>query len=151
MNYTVFFNRNAKEVAKDLIGRLLVRNTNRGTTAGKIIETGAYEGGSETPSRQGMKYSAGKLFLMPFRGSLLLNIATDKEGYPSCVEIRQVAVHDKTLTGSGLVSKFFEITSNLDGLVLGNEVQIIGEPAKKSKLFKLEGQTDNCLGYFLLK
>ena len=41
MDYSQFFSRNSKEVAQDLLGKMLVRKTERGITAGKILQTGA--------------------------------------------------------------------------------------------------------------
>ena len=151
MNYRKFFGRKSEEVAKDLLGKLLLKTTDTGSTSGRIIQTGAYECGNETPSREGMKYAPGTLFLMPYRGSSLLNIATDERGFPSCVEIREIAFHDGKITGSGAVAKFFEIGADLDGILLGDEIQIIGEPVDRSKVKKIHGAVDNCIGYFLIK
>ena len=150
MDYHKFFGRKVDIVAKDLLGRSILRITNKGNTAAKIIETGAYEEG-ETPSREGMKYAPGTIFLMPYRSTYLFNIATDKRGYPSCVEIREIALHDKIISGSGKVSKFFDIGPDLDGIVLGEEIKIIGENVDKSKIKKIKGKSDNCIGYFLIK
>ena len=151
MDYPKFFGRGVEEVAKDLLDRLLVRDTEKGTTSGRIIEVGAYEGGKETKSREGMKYSPGKIFLMPYRGCHLLNIATDKAGYPSCVEIRKVAFHDKIIDGSGAVANFLNIDSHLDGILLGQELKIAGESVPESRIKRVSGDSDNCLGYFLIK
>lgn len=150
MNYRIFFGRKAEEVAIDLLGRLLVRNTEKGTTSARIIEVGAYEEGKEINSRVGMSYEPGRLFLMPYRGSFLFNISTDREMYPSCVEMRRVSTHDKTIKGAGAVSNFFGITPNLNGLLLGEEIQILGESINKSQIKKMKGAANNCLGYFLI-
>ena len=149
MDYRKFFRRDSDEVAMDLLGRLLVRTTKKGATAGRIIQVGAYEEGV-TPSREGMFYAPGRIFLMPYRGAHLLNVATDKEDYPSCVEIREIAFHDKIIKGSGLITKAFDL-ENLDGILLGGELQIIGKPVQKSKVKRINGNSDNCLGYFLIK
>jgi len=151
MDYRKFFSRDADIVAKDLLGRSLLRITEKGSTSGKIIETGAYIGGNETLSRKGMKYAPGTVFLMPYRNFCLLNIATSREGYASCVEIRQVALHNKVLKGSGKIANFFRITKDLDGILLGKEVQIIGEPEKESNIKRISGDSDNCIGYFLME
>lgn len=150
MDYKRFFNRKSEEVAKDLLGRFLIRNTAKGTTAGRIIETGAYEGGKETPSREGMKYAPGSIFLMPFRGNYFLNIATDKENYPSCVEIRKVAFHNKVVKGPGATTNYLNIKKNLDGILLGEELQI-SEDKVGEKIKKVKTGPENCLGYFSIK
>ena len=150
MDYNKFFGKTSEEVAKDLLGRLLVRNTENGTTAGEIIETGAYEEGKEIPSREGMKYAPGTIFLMPFRGYQLLNISTDKENYPSCVEIRRVRFHDKTIKGPGSITNFID-AKDLDGVVLGNELEISRDQPTDLIIRKEKGSADNCLGYFSIK
>ena len=150
MDYHKFFGRKADRVAKDLLGRSILRITNKGSTSARIVETGAYEEG-ETPSREGMKYSPGTIFLMSYRGTYLFNIATGKRGYPSCVEIREIALHDKKISGSGKVSKFFDIGSDLDGILLGEAIKIIGENVDKYKIKKVKGRSDNCIGYFFIK
>lgn len=151
MNYRRFFSQHAEEVARGLLGRLLVRNTEKGSTAAKIIQTGAYEEGKETPSRNGMKYPPATIYLMPYRGSYLLNIATCRRNYPSCVEVRQIAFQDKIIDGSGKIANFLDIDSDLDGIVLGHELQIIGRPVERSRTKKITGDSENCIGYFLIK
>lgn len=150
MNYKNFFGRSSEEVAKDLLGRFIIRNTGTGTTSGRIIETGIYEDGKDTPSRKGMKYAPGSIFLMPFRGNYFLNIATDKKNYASCVEIRKVAFHDRVVNGSGAISRYLAIEKNLDGILLGEELQISDDKVE-GKIKKVKAGSDNCLGYFSIK
>lgn len=150
MDYQGFFSRKPDKVAPDLLGRFLVRETESGILTAKITGTGAYEEGNETPSREGMKYAPGSLFLMPFRGSRLFNIATDRIALPSCVEIRSILLDDKTIDGAGKVTKFYELSPEKDGMALGEELQINGEKADESKISRQEGDTANCLGYFYL-
>jgi 3-methyladenine DNA glycosylase Mpg len=151
MEYKRFFGRKAEEVAKDLLGRLIVRNTARGTTAGKIVETGAYEGGKEVPSRLGMKYAPGKVFLMPFRGHYFFNIATDREGFSSCVEIRAVDFHDRAVKGSSAVANYLNLGKSLDGVLFGEELEISGKSVEESRIKIIKAGSDNCIGYFYIK
>ncbi len=151
MNYSRFFGRDADEVARDLVGRLLVRNLAGGTTGGRITEVGAYERGKEIASRAGMKYSPGKIFFMPFRGSLLFNIAAGKEGIASCVEVRRLSFHDGDVKGSGAVTNYFELDETYEGVLLGGDLEIIGEGVDASQIKKLRAPVDNCLGYFTLR
>jgi len=150
MDQRNFFSRPSETVAIDLIGRTLERKWGRGYIEGVVKETGAYEGGNETPSRIGMKYSPGTLFLMPYRGSLFFNIATDREEYPSCVEIREVRFKNKIVTGPGAITKFLSL-SDLDGSVLGDKLRIAREPVNPLLVKRTEGSSDNCLGYFSIK
>ena len=152
MNYRKFFARKAEEVARDLLGRTLVRNTERGGyIGGRITETAAYEDGKETEQMKGMRYAPGTIFLMPFRGHLFLNIATDRKNCPSCVAIREVAFPDKVVRGPGAVSNHLGLTRNLDGILLGNELEILGEQPEDLKIRKTREGPNYCLGYFSVK
>lgn len=150
MDYKKFFGRKSEEVAQDLLGRFLIKTT-RKAIVGMITQTGAYEEGKDIVSRDGMKYAPGTIFFMPFRGSNLLNIATEKEGYPSCVEIREVAFPDRVVTGSGAVTNFLDLKQGLEGKLVGKELKISGKPVEKTKIKKVNGTSENCLGYFLIK
>ncbi len=150
MNYEDLFGKPAEEVALDLIGRTISRKLGRGYRTGIITETGAYEDGREIQAREGMKYAPGTVFLMPFRGKYLFNIATEEEGIPSCVEIRQVQIKDYKITGSGRITKALSLL-NLDGRLLGEELNISGAPVNPLLVKKTEGTAKNCVGYFSLK
>ena len=151
MDYRRFFRRPAEEVAKDLLGRYLVRETRDLSLAGRIIQTGAYEEGTEIPSREGMLYTPGTIFVMPFRGSSFLNIATDRSEEPSCVLVRQVALNEGVLDGPGKVGDFFEI-ENLNGLLFENEFQLMGNSVDQRKIKRqVRGTSENCLGYYSIK
>ena len=133
MNYRQFFERKADIVAKDLLGRVLM--TSKGFT-GQIVQTGAYEGDYETsitPTRRGMLYVPGTIFLMRYRGSEMFNIATAGERFPSCVEIRQLASPDGRITGSGNITKYVGLDGT-DGMPLKDLVQILGEPVGSSRI-----------------
>ena len=151
MNHNEFFGRKAERVAQDLLGRMLIRVTEKGITAGQITETGAYENDNDTPSRSGMNYAPGCFFLMPYRGTYLLNIATERAGKPSCVEIRGLRFHDRQLKGSGLIAATLDIPYEFDGKPLGTEVKIEGNSAEHSIIKRVNGASPNCVGYFSLK
>lgn len=151
MDYNKFFRRKAEVVAKDLLGRILIRKTDKGITGGQISETGAYEGGKQTPSRKGMNYIPGAIFIMSRRRFHLFNISSEKWDKPSCVELRAITLHDKVIVGPGKISKYFDIGPELDGLFLGNELQITGERVSMSKIVKSSSSIDNCIGYFSIK
>ncbi len=150
MDYKALFGRSAEQVARDLIGRTIVRKLDEENyVSGMITQTGAYEGGKETKAREGMEYAPGTIFLMPFRGKYLFNIATGEEGVPSCVEIRQIQTEDKEITGSGRVTK--ELSAlGLDGKVLGKELRISVGGVRPGFIKNIPGIAENCIGYFLL-
>ena len=150
MDYEKFFSRKSEIVARELIGKQILRTANNGSVSCMIAETGAYEGGNINDSRKGMLYVPGTLFLMPFRAYKLLNIATDREGFPSCVEIRRIQLIDKQIKGPGSISKFLGL-EGLDGMLLGNEVQILDNTNLANPMvIKSDGKSENCLGYFSL-
>lgn len=149
MDYKEFFERKPEVVARELLGRTLFRESK--SVAGRIIETGAYRKGKQTISRKGMAYRSGRIFLMPRRGYDLFNISTEAEGKPSCVEIRAIESNNKKIVGPGKMSKYFGLTPEFDNILFGTEFQLFGESVRKSKIVKVKGRVDNCLGYFSIK
>ena len=150
MDYQAFFGRNSEVVARELLGKRLTRTTRTGELSGTITETAAYEGGDMTDSRKGMLYSPGTLFLMPFRGYKLLNIATDRTGFPSCVEIRKLLIPGRAVKGPGTISRFLNL-EELDGIPLGIEARIDdNSDLQNFDISELEGKSQNCLGILLL-
>ncbi|MFW9780798.1 MAG: DNA-3-methyladenine glycosylase [Candidatus Heimdallarchaeota archaeon] len=96
-----FFNRPTKEVAKELIGKYIVRKTKKGTIVGKIIEVEAYIGPSDkachsynykrTERTQVMYMKPGTLYVYFIYGMYYcLNIVTEPEGIPCAVLIRKL-------------------------------------------------------------
>lgn len=148
MDYQTFFQRDAETVAKNILGRQLIRIENgQVVSTGKILQTAAYSGGKMTPIRQGMLYAPGTIFIMPFRGLHFLNITTLYEDEPSCVLIRQVSA-DKILDGPGKVGKFFNVAS-LDGIVIGQELQLKGESVDLEIItVDVTEAPENCFGYY---
>lgn len=150
MNYNAFFDRKSDIIAREILGKKISRVTSSGEITGTIAESGAYEGRKITPSREGMLYDPGTLFLMPFRGLKLLNITTGGEGYPSCIEIRKLWVPGREIKGPGAISKFLDL-GGLEGTLLGNEVKILdGADSEGFSITRVKGKSENCLGYFLL-
>jgi len=148
MNYGIFFGRKAEEVAIDLLGRWLVKSTHGEGIVAKITRIGAYEGGGSAHIRRGMAYSPGTVFLMPYRKSYIFNIATHRNGNSSCVDIRELRFNGDIIHGCRAVADFLDITRDLDEMVFGEELKIIGHPADKSKVKRTDGSAKHCLGYF---
>ncbi len=149
MDYRLFFNRRADSVARDLVGRSIVRNMGSQQIVGTIVETGAYEGGNETASRSGMKYVPGTIFLMPYRNTELFNLSTGKPKEASCVELREIIIQNKRIVGAGRITDALK-AHGLDGVFVGDEIRLIGNPVVKDQVKSKEGKSDNCLGYFYL-
>ncbi len=93
-----FFARDTVTVARDLLGRLLVRNLNGERLSGLIVETEAYVGESDTachasrgrtPRTQVMYGPPGHYYVYLIYGMYhMLNIVTAAEGQPEAVLIR---------------------------------------------------------------
>ncbi|GEM_PF-178440 len=81
-----FFMRDAKEVAIDLLGKMIVRKFGKRIIAGKIVETEAYYGENDPASRayrgkknynRGMWLPGGHIFVYMVHANWMFNITTD--------------------------------------------------------------------------
>ena len=120
-----FFNRNAVKMAKDLLGKNLVRRVRGRTKKFKIIETEAYEGFKDkashasrgkTPRNTPMFEEAGTIYVYFTYGMhYMLNIVCGPSGHPSAVLIRGV----EAISGPGRLTKKLKIDKNLNNKKLG--------------------------------
>lgn len=96
-----FFNRDTKLVAKEILGKYLVRQSNKGVMIGKIIEVEAYLGikdkachsyGSKKTERTKVMYEKpGTLYVYFIYGMYYcLNVITEPKGIPCAILIRQL-------------------------------------------------------------
>ncbi len=150
MNNGDFFGRKAQEVAKDLVGRIIIRKLDSGVYAALISEAGAYEGlvGADPQGpRKGMFYNSGNIFLMPHRGHNLFNIACGDSG-PACVEIRELQ-GEKRIEGSGAITNYLKI-GTLDNKPLGDKtgLYVSDESYFSGKINRSGGSADNCKGIY---
>lgn len=92
-----FYLRPAKTVARDLLGCVLVSQTARTTTAGRIVETEAYLGPEDAASHAAFRPSSRELFYGDGGHAYVyriygmhscLNAIAGKAGTPGCVLIR---------------------------------------------------------------
>jgi len=93
-----FYNRPAVEVARGLLGKVLVHGTAAGTAAGIIVETEAYLGGDDLAahSARGITGRTRVIFGPPGHAYVYLiygmyeclNLVAEAEGQPGCVLIR---------------------------------------------------------------
>ena len=117
-----FFNRPTVEVARDLIGKYLVRRFDDGTElALRIVETEAYDGPEDlachaskgrTPRTEVMFGEPGHFYVYFVYGiHWLLNIVTGPKDYPSAVLIRGL----EGLTGPARLTKALKVDKSFYG------------------------------------
>ncbi len=118
-----FYERRTLDVAKDLLGKVLVRNIDGATIAGRIVETEAYRG-SDDPASHAFRGVTRRNSIMFGRGGFAyvyfvygrnwcLNATTERTGRPGAVLIRAlepVAGMERMAARRG-VTDVFKLTS----------------------------------------
>ena len=109
-------------MAKELLGKFLVRKIGRKTISAMITETEAYCGPNDLASHasRGRTKRTEVIFGPPGHAYVYLiygmyhcfNIVTEKENYPAAVLIRAVDV--PSINGPGKVCRFFKIDRDLN-------------------------------------
>ena len=145
-----FYNRDPITVAKELLGKVLVRETPEGVTAGVIVETEAYlaQGDPANHAFRGMTSRNKSMFGPPGHAYVYrihrvccLNVVTEPEGVPSAVLIRALMpiegiemmrerlgrFDSLPTTGPGKLCKAMAIDLSLDGwdLTLGEQLWVV--------------------------
>jgi len=96
-----FFSRGTVEVAKDVLGKYLIKETNKGDMIGKIIEVEAYLGSNDkachaynykkTEKTKTMYMKPGTFYVYYIYGVYFcLNVITEPEGMPCAIFIRNL-------------------------------------------------------------
>jgi len=94
-----FYERDPATVARELLGKTLVRRLNHQTLSGKIVETEAYYGENDPASKaykgrkafnELMYLDVGKTFIYMVHGNWLLNIVAHPKGGVGAVLIRAI-------------------------------------------------------------
>jgi DNA-3-methyladenine glycosylase len=157
-----FYTRDPAAVARDLLGKVIVRRFEGESLSGRIVETEGYFGGLDPASRafRGRKnYNAvmfeqpGRLFVYMVHGWWLLNIVAHQQDKVGAVLIRALeplegVEHMKRrrekrdvlelASGPGKLSQAFAVTKALNGLDVtqgDSELTVVegdGEPCKIS-------------------
>ena len=154
-----FYERSTVEVARQLLGKYLVRKHPEGTTVGRIVETEAYVGPEDkachasrgrTARTEVMFGPAGYAYVYFVYGfHHMLNLVTEDVGFPAAVLIRAVEPVDgitlmkrrrrteaprNLASGPGKLCEAFSIDRSLNGIDLCGPVLFAidaGEPAAK--------------------
>ena len=142
-----FFHRPCPEVARDLVGKLLVRSTPAGTAKLRITETECYCGEEDTACNASrgrtkrtevMYREAGTVYVYLCYGiHWMLNIVTGEKDSPQAVLIRACA----EAPGPGKLTRKLGITRELNrNSILGDELWIEDDG------FRCEIKTDKRVG-----
>lgn len=122
-----FFDRPTLAVARELLGKFLVRKIGTHTIEGMITEVEAYIGPKDKASHasRGKTERTKVMFDRPGHWYIYLvygmhhclNIVTEKRGYPAAILIRSI----EGISGPGRVSKYFTIDKRLNACRSGEE------------------------------
>ncbi|HWJ77788.1 MAG TPA: DNA-3-methyladenine glycosylase, partial [Niallia sp.] len=137
-----YIHQSTEEIARQLLGKILIHKTPTRFYSGYIVETEAYLGiedmachsyaGRRTPRLESMYKLGGTIYIYTMHTHQMLNIVTKKAGDPQAVLIRAIEPIDglewmernrKTTgltvcNGPGKLTKAMEITKILDGDVI---------------------------------
>lgn len=118
-----FFTRDAKQVACDLLGKVLCRKINGKILKAKIVETEAYFDEKDPASRackngdlrETMKMEGGKILVYGVHNNWLINFVTGREGKAEAVLLRALEPlnFNKRCNGPGLLTKALKIDKTL--------------------------------------
>lgn len=142
-----FFNRNSVVVAKDLLGKYLVREVNGEIFRLKIVEAEAYEGREdkashahrgETPRNTPMFGDPGVIYVYFTYGiHWMLNLTCGPKGHPAAVLVRGI----EGIIGPARLTKKLLIDKTLNNKKLGKKTglwveEVTAEENKKNKIIK---------------
>jgi DNA-3-methyladenine glycosylase len=132
-----FFDRNTVTVARELLGKYVVRRVGRKKVAGMITETEAYHGPRDRASHasRGLTERTKVMFGPPGHAYIYLiygmyqclNFVTMRRGYPAAVLIR--ALDLPGADGPGRLCRALHINRKLNGVGPGNTELWVEDPA----------------------
>ena len=119
-----YFDRSTLVIARSLIGKYLVRQSEKGTTAGRIIEVEAYVGPQDKAchASKGRTQRTDVLFGPPGIAYVYLiygmyhclNVVTEREGFPAAVLIRAIQIEGELIDGPGRLCRALGIDRTLN-------------------------------------
>jgi DNA-3-methyladenine glycosylase len=134
-----FYDRDTVQVARELLGMTLVRQSRGGITAGRIVEVEAYLAESDgachaqrgcTPSNRAMFGPPGRAYIYPIHSRYCLNAVTMPRGVATAVLIRAV----EPLWGQALMRRRRKTT---------DDRQLANGPAKLCEAFDVDRRLDH--------
>jgi len=155
-----FYARDTVFVAKELLGKILVRRTSEGDILAKIVEAEAYRGNDDpashayrgkTPRNELMFGKAGFVYVYFIYGNhYCLNVTTERKGIPGAVLIRGVEVIDgvelahknrrpsswvNLSNGPGKLTQALDITRKQNGLDITKTKELFISYPKINEIF----------------
>ncbi len=144
-----FFDRDTVTVARDLLGKVLVREVNGERMWGRLIEVEAYlgpddlaahsRGGRRTPRTEVMFGAAGNAYVYFTYGMhWCLNFVTREEGVPQAVLVRALEPGPGVgrCAGPGLVTRALSIDRALNGVALQPpELYVVDDAEPRRRIF----------------
>lgn len=140
-----FYEKPTLTVARNLLGKYLVRETAGGLLSGRIVEVEAYVGPEDRASHASrgktkrtevMFGRAGITYVYLIYGMYhCFNIVTEQEGYPAAILVRAVELENGELVdGPGRLCRQLDIsrTHNRHDLTLGEQLWVEGRGEKVS-------------------
>ena len=151
-----FFARGAEEVARDLLGRTLVRESKTLLYA-RLTEVAPWEE-SDLMAKETL-YAPGTFLVLTRYAKKVLGVATEETGVPSCVTLISAAIRDRRgfreyVEGPGNLARALEVEKELDGVPIDfSPMWIGGESVDENRIhykkpLKLPA---GCKGYFYFK
>lgn len=156
-----FYEQNTIDVAKQLLGKYLVRRLPEGNTAGRIVETEAYVGPQDlachasrgrTARTEVMFGPAGRAYVYFIYGFYnMLNLVTEAKDYPAAVLIRAVEPVDgielmkerrksivlrNLASGPGKLCQAFAVDRTLNGASLNGTILYVEDRGERAPKFR---------------
>ena len=139
-----FYSRPTLEVAKNLLGKYIVRKIGKKELVGKIIETEAYIGRQDrashafgnkrTPRNQAEFFIGGHIYIYLVYGMYWqMNLSTFQEGEPECVLIRALEPEKGEISlanGPGKLCRYLKLDKSFYGEDLTKSKRIWLEDSK---------------------
>jgi DNA-3-methyladenine glycosylase len=146
-----FYDRDAKSVARDLLGKLLVRRVDRRKRVGRIVETEAYLGPPDlaahsshglTKRTEVMHGPPGHAYVYLIYGMHhCLNLVTGPGNYPSAVLLRALEpvanLDSSSASGPGRLCRSLDIDRRLNGHDLTRGELVVVEPPEAPDPFEI--------------
>ncbi|WP_035050830.1 DNA-3-methyladenine glycosylase [Carnobacterium pleistocenium] len=156
MNFWTDQTKTTEEIAQDLLGCLVIKETDEGVTSGWIVETEAYLGEIDeaahsyglkrTPRLDSMYKEPGTIYVYSMHTHLMLNVVVQEKGVPEAILIRAIEplkgvtlmserrgkVGFAVTDGPGKLTKAMDITKLDDGTSVAESPLLIDIATRKT-------------------